>query len=172
MLMNVVISAHLRPKLRFHSNEPIIEKSTIHANITFFLKRRLFSQRLLFLKELLYIELHLADWSGRCSTPAGLAGQVRPHRRNAFVRRGGSAPAPRKASILERKSPHSYSNHVNEKSQKERLREYKYSLKSNSLFEGLKLSIFNRKNSRFHYNVALFIKRHLSKDSFETFCIS
>ncbi|KMM35861.1 hypothetical protein AB986_20635 [Alkalihalobacillus macyae] len=24
------------------------------------------------------------DWSGRCSTPAGLAGQVRPHRRNVF----------------------------------------------------------------------------------------
>ncbi len=38
-----------------------------------------------------------------CSTPAGLAGQVRPHR-HAPACRGGSAPAPRKASILERKS--------------------------------------------------------------------
>jgi hypothetical protein len=38
---------------------------------------------------------HNVDWSGRCSTPAGAAGQVRPRRR---LRRGGSAPAPRKAS--------------------------------------------------------------------------
>jgi hypothetical protein len=35
------------------------------------------------------------DWSGRCSTPAGEAGQVRPRRRS----REGSPPAPRKASI-------------------------------------------------------------------------
>ncbi|MBR8645174.1 hypothetical protein KEH51_15995 [[Brevibacterium] frigoritolerans] len=32
----------------------------------------------------------------KCETPAGAAGQVRPHRR---LRRGGSPPAPRKASI-------------------------------------------------------------------------
>ncbi len=36
-----------------------------------------------------------------CSTPAGIAGKLRPHRAEA---RGGSTHAPRKASILQRKS--------------------------------------------------------------------
>ena len=36
-------------------------------------------------------------------SPAGAAGQVRPHRRS---RRGGSPPAPRKASIWSGDQPH------------------------------------------------------------------
>jgi hypothetical protein len=46
-----------------------------------------------------------------CSTPAGIAGQVRPRRRS----RGGSPPAPRKASILEWKSTITFSSTISNK---------------------------------------------------------
>ncbi|MBR8645085.1 hypothetical protein KEH51_15015 [[Brevibacterium] frigoritolerans] len=47
-------------------------------------------------------KLFKVDWSGS-ETPVGAAGQVRPHRR---LRRGGSPPAPRKASIWRGNQPH------------------------------------------------------------------
>jgi hypothetical protein len=42
------------------------------------------------------------DCSGRCSTPAGIAGKLRPHRAKA---RGGSTHAPRKASTTRCNQP-------------------------------------------------------------------
>jgi hypothetical protein len=45
--------------------------------------------------------VHHVDWSGRRETPAGKAGQGRPHRR--VMRRGGSRP-PAESECLERKS--------------------------------------------------------------------
>ena len=41
---------------------------------------RQFSKKLLFLNIVLYITKRLVDWNGRCETPAGSVGQVRPRR--------------------------------------------------------------------------------------------
>ncbi|TKD72271.1 hypothetical protein FBF83_05635 [Pseudalkalibacillus hwajinpoensis] len=56
------------------------------------------------MKKVLYKEPHLSNWSGRMLDSCGTSGTGETPQAQCFVRRGGSAPAPRKASILERKS--------------------------------------------------------------------
>ncbi|MEK5521566.1 hypothetical protein ABEP00_17205 [Heyndrickxia sporothermodurans] len=47
------------------------------------------------------IDIDAVDWSGRCETPAGIAGQMRPRKSEAMRR---LIAEPRKSEYLQRKS--------------------------------------------------------------------